>query len=162
MKKLLIPVVALVAVVAFLLWFFSSEQVVKRRTEKLMSILTMEADGAGKSRQLSALALGGLIADELTLETPTIEEANGVHQRADMESGFGGLTRIANFTKFEVVDLHAITIVGEDARLSATIEGVVALPSYRPADGLYEVELDWKKENDGVWRLSRAKWQETR
>lgn len=163
MKKLLIPVVALVAVVAVLLWFFSPEQVVKRRTGKLMSILTMEETGGGaNSRQLSALGLGTLIADELALETPTIEEANGVHQRTDIESGFGGLTRIANFTKFELVEYHAITILGDDARVSATIEAVVALPSYRPADGLYEVELDWKKEKDGVWRLSRAKWQETK
>jgi hypothetical protein len=162
MKKLLIPVMALVAVVAVLLWFYSPEQVVKRRTGKLMSILTMEDTGGGNSRQLSALGLGGLIAEELALETPTIEEANGVHQRTDIESGFDGLTRIANFTKFEIVEYHAITILGEDARVSATIEAVVALPSYRPADGLYEVELDWKKEKDGVWRLSRAKWQETK
>ena len=162
MKKLLIPVVALVAVVAVLVWFFSPEQVVKRRTGKLMSILTMEDSGGRNSRQLSSLGLGGLVADELELETPTIEEANGVHQRSDIESGFGGLARIANFTKFEIVEYHAITINGGDARVSATIEAVVALPSYRPADGLYEVELDWKKEKDGVWRLSRAKWQETR
>jgi len=162
MKKLLIPVAVLVAVVALLLWFFSAEQVVKRRTGKLMSILTMEETGGGNSRELSALGLGSLIADELALETPTIEEANGVHQRTDIESGFGGLTRMANFTKFEMVEMHTITINGEDARVNATIEAVVALPAYRPADGLYEVELDWKKQKDGVWRLSRAKWQETR
>ncbi|RYD33324.1 MAG: hypothetical protein EOP87_11200 [Verrucomicrobiaceae bacterium] len=160
MKKILIPVVAMVAVVAVLVWFFSPEQIVKRRTGKLMSTLTLEDTGG--SRSLNALGLGNLIADELALETPTIEEANGVHRRSDIESGFGGLARIANFTKFELVEYHTITILGEEARVNATIEAVVALPSYRPADGLYEVELDWKKEKDGVWRLARARWQETR
>jgi len=161
MKKLLIPVAALVATIAVLLWFFSAEQVLKRRTGKLMSILTMEEAGDRNSRHVNALGLGNLIGDELTLETPTIEEANGVHQKTEVESGFAGLSRVASFTKFEIVEYHSITINGDEARVTATIEAVVALSSYRPADGLYEVELDWQKADDG-WRLTRAKWQETR
>lgn len=161
MKKILVPLVALVAIIAALLWFFSPKQVVKRSTNKLMSTLTMEDTGGKGSRQANLLRLGNLIAGELTLETPTIEEANGVHQKTDVESGFAALTRVASFTKFEVVEYHSITINGEDARVNATIEAVVALPSYRPADGLYEVELDWQKVTDG-WRLSRARWQETK
>lgn len=161
MKKLILPLLAVAAAIVFLVWYLSPEQVVKRRTGKLLSTLTLPDDGGKASRQMSALGIGNLIADELTLETPTIEEANGVHQKVDIESGFGALTRIANFTKFEVVEYHTITINGDEARVNATIEAVVALPTYRPADGLYEVELDWKKIEDN-WRLTRARWQETK
>lgn len=160
MKKILIALTVTVVTVVFLVWFFSPEQVVKRRTGELLSTLTL-AQGDGKAaRQMSALKLGDLIGDELVLETPTIEEANGTHQKTEIESGFAVLTRMADFTKFEIVDYHTITVDGDTARVNAAIEAVVVLPSYRPADGMYEVELDWQKGQDGKWRLTRARWQE--
>lgn len=161
MKKILPVVVAAIVAIGFLAWFFSAEQVVKRRTGKLMSTLSME-EGSGKAgRQMNSLALGNLIADELELETPTIEEANGTHQKTEINSGFTWLTSVAVFTKFEVVDYHSISVTGNTAKVSASIEATVALTTYRPADGLYEVELDWIKAKDG-WRLTRAKWVEGR
>jgi hypothetical protein len=40
-----------------------------------------------------------------------------------------------------------------------SLTGLVELPTYRPADGTYDVTFDWQKEEDG-WRLSRAVWQQ--
>jgi hypothetical protein len=37
------------------------------------------------------------------------------------------------------------------------LSGLVELPHYRPADGLYDVSFDWKNGDDG-WRLARAVW----
>lgn len=158
MKKILIPVAA-VLFVAFLVWFLSPVQVVKRRTNKLMNTLTMEEGSGGTGRQFNVLALGNLIAEEITLETPDIEAANGEHGRDVINSGFSWLAGNAKFTKFEVVEFHSVVVDGDKATVSAKIEGVVVLPTYRPADGLYEVELDWKKEDDG-WRLARSKWSQ--
>ena len=158
MKKLLIPIAVLLAV-GFLVWFLSPVQVVKRRTNKLMDTLTLEQGSGGTGRQFNTLALGTLLAESVTLETPTIEEADGDHSRDALTSGFGWIARRnGSFTKFEVVKFHTITVEGDQARVNATIEGVVALPTYRPADGMYEVELDWSRGDDG-WRLTKAVWR---
>ena len=158
MKKILIPI-AVLLLVGFFVWFLSPVQVVKRRTNKLMNTLTLEQGSGGTGRQFNTLALGNLLAQSVTLETPTIEQADGDHSRDALTSGFGWIARRnGSFTKFEVVKFHTITVEGDQARVNATIEGVVALPTYRPADGMYEVELDWSRGDDG-WRLTRAVWR---
>ena len=157
MKKILIPI-AVLLLVGFFVWFLSPVQVVKRRTNKLMNTLTLEQGSGGTGRQFNIMALGNLLAQSVTLETPTIEQADGDHSRDALTSGFAWIAgQNGSFTKFEVVEFHTVTVDGDRAKVSATVEGVVALSTYRPADGLYEVEFDWNREDDG-WRLTRAKW----
>lgn len=159
MKRLSIIATVLVAAV-FLVWWLSPTQVVKRRTEKLMSTLTLEEGSGSAARHLNTLAFGNLIAEEVSLVAPTIEEASGDFDRSDLNNNFAWLTTQATFTKFEVVEFRSVEVDGDNATVEAKIEGIVSLRSYRPADGLYMVELGWRKADDG-WRLARAKWTES-
>src|SRR5687768_7476175 len=107
MKKILIPV-AVLLIAGFLAWYLSPTQVVKRRTNKLMKTLTLEQGSGGTGRHFNTLALGMLIAENLSLETPAIEEANGDHSRDAINSGFAWLAgQNGSFTKFEVVEFHS-------------------------------------------------------
>lgn len=161
MRKFLIPMAALVLIGGFLIWFFSPKQVVKRRTEKLMSTLTMEAGSGDASRQFSSLTLGKLIGNEVELEVPSIEEANGVHSKDEINSGFSALARMSKFTKFEIVDWHSIQVEKEKATVTVSLNAAVALPTYQPLSGLYEAKLHWEKTKD-EWLLYRVLWQESR
>src|SRR5690606_2567587 len=107
---------------------------------------------------LNVLALGNLLYDEVTLDTTDIEEASGTHSRDMINSGFAWLAGNAEFTKFDVVEYHSIIISEDSATVSATVEGVVALAAYRPADGMHEVEFHWQRTDDG-WRLKKAVWR---
>ncbi len=161
MKRILIALAIAAVIGGFLIWWLSPSQVVKRRTHSLMSTMTLEKGSGMAARQLGVYSLNGLIADELILETPTIEQANGTFPHDQIESGFSWLGSQASFTKFEVETIHSIEVDGNRAKVKATIEGTVVLSEYRPADGMYDVELDWVREEDG-WKLTRARWVESR
>lgn len=140
-------------------WWFSPEQVLKRRTVSLLSTLTMDR-GAGKTtRQFATYSLNRLLAPEVELDTPTIREANGTFERAELESAFSWLANQARETRFDLKNLHSISVKGDTGTVKVTLEGLVELPVYRPADGLYLATFDWVKTEDG-WRLTRASWRD--
>ncbi|RYD17479.1 MAG: hypothetical protein EOP88_26365 [Verrucomicrobiaceae bacterium] len=152
-------ILALVAVILIALgvWWFSPTQVLKRKSLSLLSTLTMESGVGAVSRQAGAYSLNGLLAKEIELDTPTIKEANGTFERSELESAYAWLSNQAKQTRFELKDLKSITINGNEAVVDLILEGLVELPTYRPADGTYDVIFNWRKEEDG-WRLYRATW----
>ncbi len=159
MKRLAISLVILALLGGFACWWFSDTQVLKRRTQSLLTTLTLDS-GTGKvGRQMGSYSLNGLLASEVALDTPTIKEANGSFQRDELESAYSWLCNQAKETRFELQDFRSVTINGDKATVNLTLIGLVVLPNYRPADGTYDVTFDWNKENDG-WRLSHATWKQ--
>lgn len=159
MKRLVIFAVGMVAAVAFCIWWFSPVQVLKRRTESLLTTLTLDS-GTGKAgRQMAAYSLNSLLASQVELENPEIEEANGSFERAELESVFSWLCNQARQTRFEAGKFHSVSVNGDAAKVKLSLTGLVEMPTYRPADGTYEVAFDWQKEEDG-WRLHRAVWRQ--
>lgn len=157
MKRILIPLAAVALIAGFLVWWFSPTQVVKRRTNRLLDVMTMSEGSSPATRQLGVYSLNGLIASELVLDTPTIGDANGIFERSQIESGFSWLAGNAKSSNLKIESIESIEVNGDEATVKATIDAVVILSDYRPADGIYAVELDWRKEKDG-WRLTRALW----
>lgn len=161
MKRLAISLVILAALAGFAFWWFSDTQVLKRRTQSLLTTLTLDS-GTGKvGRQMGSYSLNALLASEVALDTPTIKEANGTFQRDELESIYSWLCNQAKETRFELKDLRSVTVNGDKAKVDLTLTGLVVLPNYRPADGTYEVTFDWQKEKDG-WRLNHATWKQVR
>ena len=159
MKRFAILAVSLAVAVIFGGWWFSPTQVLKRRTESLLATLTLDS-GTGKAgRQMAAYSLNALLASQVELENPEIQEANGNFERAELESAFSWLCNQARQTRFEAGKFHSVSVSGDAAKVKLSLTGLVELPTYRPADGTYEVTFDWQKEEDG-WRLSRAVWQQ--
>lgn len=157
MKRFAIPIVFLVVAGLFCLWWYSPTQVLKRRTAALLSTLTLDPGEGKASRHLGAYSLNGLLAGQVELETPTIAEANGSFEREELESAFNWLCEQAKQTRFEMEELKEISITGESAKVELILTGLVELPTYKPADGRYEVTFDWAKGKDG-WRLTKAVW----
>lgn len=157
MKRYLIPSVVLVLLVGFCFWWYSPRQVIQRRTNALLETLTMEKGGGRAARNLGSYALHDLLASEVDLSTPTIPEANGNFSRDDLEAAYGWLCNQANETFFELEDFHDIAIQDTTATVKFSLTGMVELPTYRPADGRYDVTFHWVKEEDG-WKLRRAVW----
>jgi hypothetical protein len=88
MKRIVISGLALALLIALGLWWFSAEQVLKRRTQSLLATLTLDAGTGRASRTLATYSLTKLLAPQVELDTPTIREANGNFDRAEIESGF--------------------------------------------------------------------------
>lgn len=159
MKRLLIPSLIVLALAAFAFWWFSPGQVIKRRTHSLLETLTFESGSGSASRQMGVYSLNALLAAEVELNTPTIEQANGTFERSELESAFTWLGRQAKQTRFDLQRIHSIEVSGDRAVIEFSLEALVELPTYRPADGAYRVTYEWQREKDG-WRLIRATWLE--
>lgn len=143
------------------MWWFSPEQVLKRRTETLFGTLTLKPGSGSAGRQMGTYSLNALLASEVVLENPTLKEASGTFERQEMESAYSWLCGQAKQTRFELVKLHSVTVTDDRATVNLTLEGLVELPNYNPADGNYDATFDWVKEKDG-WRLAKASWKETK
>jgi hypothetical protein len=159
MKRYAISALTIVLVAALGFWWFSPEQVLKRRSKTLLSTLTLDAGTGIPGRQMGTYSLNALLASEVELENPTIREAQGTFDRAEIESAFSWLCNQAKQTRFELDHFREITVTGDKATVELTLIGLVELPNYRPADGKYDATFNWVKENDG-WRLARASWKD--
>ena len=159
MKRYAIAGLLVAAMAGFAFWWFSATQVLKRRTELLLSVLTLDAGSASTSRQMGGYSLNALLASQVELENPTLKEAEGSFERSELESAYSWLCSQAKQSHFRSEDLKSVTVTGDKAQVVLTLEAVVELPNYRPVDGRYDATLDWVKEEDG-WRLVRASWKE--
>lgn len=157
MKRIAPAIFAVALLGALAFWWFSPAQVVKRRTENLLSTLTLP-QGSGKSgRQLGVYSLNALLAAEVDLKSSSIAEANGTFERSDLESAFSWLCEHAVQTRFELVGFDSVSVTGSRAQVDCTINAIVELPADRPVDGTYRASLTWILEED-TWRLSVADW----
>jgi len=157
MKRIFPAILLLALAGAFLYWWFSPVQVVKRRTGSFLKILTLQASESPASRQLGAYSLNALLAEQVALESTTINEANGTFERPELESAYAWLCQQARQTRFDIVKFESVAVTGKRAKVTFTLDALVELPTHRPADGIYQVVFDWQETNDG-WRLATAKW----
>lgn len=141
----------------FAVWWLSPVQVVKRRTTALLETMTLAAGDGKMGRHASGYSLDRLLAAKVTLETPTIGEANGTFERSELSSAFSWLCDVAKQTRFDVESFDSVNINGASADVNLTLVGLVELPTYRPADGTFDVKMHWIETDDG-WRLDKAVW----
>ena len=158
MKRLAISLALLAAVAGLAAWWLSDTQVLKRRTHSLLTTLTIDSGNGKVGRQMGAYALNSLLAEQIELANPTLQEADGSFERSELEAAYSWLCNQCKETLFELRKIHSITVNGTDGNVSLTLVGLVELPTYRPVDGTFDVMLDWKKHEDG-WRLTRATWK---
>lgn len=161
MKRLAPILIVLVLVLAAAFWWFSPQQVVKRRTATLLRTVTLEPGTGKASRQMGVYSLNALLAKEVTLENPSIDEANGTFDREELGSAFSWICEQARQTKFELLSTQSITVEGNTADIRLRINALAELANSRPADGEYDVRFRWIRDEQEGWRLSRAEWKET-
>jgi ketosteroid isomerase-like protein len=135
--------------------------VLKRRTVSLLETLTLDSGASRNGRQFAVHSFNALLASEVTLENPTITEANGTFERQEIESAFSWICQQAKQTRFELEGLESVTVSGDTGEVVCVLEALVELPGVRLADGIYQARLFWRREDDN-WRLERAIWTEAK
>ncbi len=157
--KRIIPaaIIAVLICIVFGYWWSSTTQVLKRRTQSLLSTMTLESGNGRVTRQMGVYSLEKLLAPQVELISPTIDEANGTFDRDEMKSAYSWLCNNSRQTHFKLNEIESVSVTGETAQVTLTLNGLVELPSYRPVDGNFFVTFEWKKSDDG-WQLTRAKW----
>jgi hypothetical protein len=158
MKRIITWAAALFVLLLAAAWWFSPQQVLKRRTTTLLETLTMEPGEGRAGRTLGSYSLNALLAPEVELITPTIAEANGSFDRADLESAFSWLARNARQTRFSRDRFLSITAGSGSGVVTLTLDALVEIQERRPVDGKFNVTFRWQQDDQRKWRLHSATW----
>lgn len=157
MNKTIYPLLVLLVAGLFLAWWFSPSQVVKRKTDRLMELMSFEK-GAGKAgRQVGVYSINALLAQEVEISSDSHPEADGMRERQELESVYAWLAEHVVVSSFERVSFEKVEIREPLAEVELTVEGMLELPGSKPVDGRYKVFLLWMKD-ENEWRLGHARW----
>lgn len=156
MKKAGIPIVVLALLGAWLVWWMSPAQVVKRKTEDLVGLLCF--DGGGGPGLMEMHQLAGLLGQEVDVEIPILGVGKRSVSRDDAQSGYAGLRRRAKSSAFEVTSIHGVDVVDDRAEVTATLSGTLTMSRLRVLDGDYRVTFVWQDSGKG-WLLTGVVWQ---
>jgi hypothetical protein len=157
MKKTIYPILVLVVAGAFLAWWFSPSQVVKRKTDRLMELMSFEQGSGKAARQTGVYSLNALLAEEVELSSDSHPEMEGMRERQELESVYAWMAEHVVVSSFERVSFEKVEIRDKLAEVELTVAGVVELPGSKPVNGRYAVFLLWMKV-ENQWRLGHARW----
>ncbi len=156
MKRPLIAVVVILIIsIPLGMWWFSTEQVLKRRTEHLMDVMTISSGSAGPTRQSKVFSMNGLMADEISISSPDVSEANGKFDMQEIESAFSWICQNAKRSQMKILDYRSVAIEGDKGRVEVLVDCLLELPMGTPLSGKYVIAIDWKKQDDG-WRYEKV------
>lgn len=158
MKRIWLIIIPILLVLALGLWWFSPEQVIKRRSNNLMEVLTLPEGTGTPMRQAKVFSLNAMMAPEVEIAAPQIPDAHGTFDKQEIESAFSWICRHAKRADFEIAEFRRVEIDGDRAVANFRAEGFLELPAYRPADGFHDVTVHWVKGADG-WRFNRIEWR---
>lgn len=158
MKRLLVLVPVVVVAGALAIWWYSPRQVVKRRTQQVLEVLTLDTDAGRTKRQLGVYRLSALLAPQVEFATPTIDEANGTFDRHEVESAYSWLCDHAKECRFEMKHIDSLEVGDLEAEVTFTLNATVELAGVHLADGEYQATFHWQRDPDQSWLLTKAVW----
>ncbi len=158
MKRLIFILAALLVLTPLAIWWASPEQVIKRRTKHLMEVISIDSGTGSTFRQAKVFSMNALLAPEVELVSPDIPDANGSFDKEVLESAFSWICQNAKQSEMTVENFESIVITGDRAAVRATVKGFLELAVYRPADGRFDVTIEWIKGGDG-WRFEKVIWK---
>jgi ketosteroid isomerase-like protein len=158
MKKLWVTLIAGVILIPLGMWWSSPENVIMRKTKRLMEVLSLSEGSVGPLRQAKVFSMNGMLAPDVELVIPEIEDANGTFDKEELESAFTWICKNAKESQFDVIAFRDVVLNGDTATVSCIVKGYLDLGYVRPADGTYDVTIVWKKGGDG-WRYNEVVWE---
>lgn len=158
MKKTGIALLALVVLCGFFAWWFSPSQVVRRKTETLLDLISFEKGQGVVGRQTRVYSMSGLLATEVELVSDSHPGVDGMREKGEIESGYAWMAEHVVQSSFDRVEFRKVEVRKPVAEVELTVDGEVELPGSRPLDGRHEVFLLWM--HDGTsWRLGHVRWK---
>lgn len=158
MKRIILAILLLATAAGAAWWWFLPEQVLKRRTISLLETLTLSAGEGISSRQMKVYSLHALLAEQVVLANPRVQEANGEWQRADVEAAFSAVCQHAKMTQFDLLEIREFIHEGDKVTMQITLDAKVEMPEILVVNGKHHAKLIWTLHEQG-WLLESSQWQ---
>lgn len=136
-------------------WWYAPARVVERRTETLLTHLSIHPNGGVAARQAVVYALDGLLAPQVTFSSPDVPEANGDFSAQEISNTFALLAEHSQGTRFERETIHSVRVDGELAQVDLTLRAEIRMPGQDLLNGRFRVQLGWIHDGDR-WTLQSA------
>ncbi len=159
MRRWIVIAGIFVVIVVFLIWRSSDKQVVQRKTEGFLQVMTMGEDVGGGGRKLQVYKLSNLLAESISISAPFIGKSERHVYRDEFEQAYRYLCDQAQVTHFEVMGKKAVEINEDSAMVSCVISGLVKMADVSRVDGEFHVTFYWRMVDD-QWRLEKMVWEE--
>ena len=164
MRRLLVPILVLLVLAGgFGWWWYQPERVIARRIASLFEAAEVEETASEISRTTRGSAIEGFLAPNVTIRgtEETQEYLDGPQSRDSLVASYAIAAKNCRRISFEPAEVDEVIITGDTAQAKARVDAIVEISnSQRPADGILNLDMEWKKI-DGKWLLSSVSWQET-
>ena len=165
MRRLFIPFALILLLLAggFGWWWYQPERVVARRIVALFDAAKVEDTASEISRTTRGGAIEGFLAPNVTIRgtEETQEYLDGPQSRDSLVANYTVAAKNCRRISFEKPEIDEVTVTGDTAQAKARVDTIVEIGNNeRPADGILNLDMEWKKI-DGKWLLSSVGWQET-
>lgn len=160
-SKIIIVSVAVALGVAFLIWWMSPTQVLKRRITNLIEEANVPA-GMGKlGRNNRGPEVSEYMTEMIDVVPPSglDDDINHNYDRETVSRYYSALAHYCKEISSKDLEIEEINVNGEMAEIYFRMDLVVDLGSRRPADGIMVARTTWKKL-DGTWLLEFIEWTE--
>ncbi|BCX50190.1 hypothetical protein HAHE_40980 [Haloferula helveola] len=150
------------AAVAFLLWWFSATQVLKRRVSSLIDTAVVPASMSDIGRGARGPNVAEFVAGSLEIDSPpSLAQDLGPDLNRDTVSAlYSAVAKYCRSITVNDLKIQSVDVDGETATVRFSADAVVDLPDRRPVDGIVDVDSRWRK-TDGKWLLERFAWTES-
>ena len=164
MRRLLVPLAAILVISgAFYWWWSRPEKVVARRTAGLFEAANVPPDAGNITRSTRGPAIEGFLAPRITFEGPEgpTEEVAGPQKRENIVTMYSALAKFCRSATIKDLEIESVTVNGDQAEVAAKVDALIDLPNdERPVDGIQNLGMTWRKI-EGKWYLEKAKWSES-
>jgi len=165
MRRLLVPLLlVLVLLGGFGWWWYQPERVIARRIVALFDAAKVEDTTSEISRTTRGGAIQGFLAPNVTIRggtEETQEYLDGPQSRDSIVANYTMAAKNCRRISFETPEVDEVTVTGDTAQAKARVDAIVEISNnQRPADGILNLDMEWKKI-DGTWVLSSIAWKET-
>ena len=162
MKRALIVAGSLAAATLFLLWWFSAEQVLKRRIESMLSTAEVPPGMSDAGRKARGGHLAGYLAKQVHFTPPESFDlpVSSPVERDTAAALYSGAATYAKEITFTDIQVEKVAVEDGEATVNFSADTIVDLRTRRPVDGILHVYTFWKKSEEG-WLLESFSWTES-
>ena len=150
----------------FAIWWFSAEQVLKRRVGDLIDAAEVSKLTSDLARQTRGQKIAGYFGKEVAVVPPGDVSGDiagrlddGTMTRDRLVMLYSMAARGSREISFVDLEVRDVSVDGDRAEVPFRVDCVVDLDSRRPVDGLLDVQSQWVKSDD-AWQIVELSWTE--
>jgi hypothetical protein len=149
-----------VALLAFLGWWYSPTQILKRRCDSFLDVISLSEHQEPAGRQVQALRLGDYLDRRVAISGSELsEEIDSPMSRGDVQAIFSAVGDACTFIAITERQYESIVIVGDDATVQVLVKLAIGHPEGAARfDGTHRLLLSWRREKN-AWVLAKVEWE---